>query len=81
MEPEIDCTEGCDHAAGFHKWEIEPNPYNKDFDTFVTDDDKEALRAINEAAEQAWDQSTPGSETKITVRMNGSTPSGGAEHD
>lgn len=70
MSEPSDCTEGCDHPDWFHKWEIKPNPYNKDFDTFVTDDDKEALLALNEAAEQAWDTSEPGGELKIVIRMN-----------
>lgn len=81
MSEPTDCTDGCDHAPGFHKWEIEPNPWNGDFDVMVTDDDQEALNAIKDAAEQAWDQSEPGEERIIKVRMNArSTAPTDAEH-
>ena len=39
-----------------YKWEVEPHPYDSHYDTFVTDDDAEALKAILWAAEtHLWD--------------------------
>jgi hypothetical protein len=38
------------------KWEIEPHPYDSQYDTFVTDSDNEARDAILHAAESyLWD--------------------------
>lgn len=64
-----DCTEGCsgDHV---HKWEIEPHAMNNDFDTFVCDDDMQALEALQLTAEKVWDSMSPGEERTITIRMN-----------
>jgi len=64
-----DCVEGCD---GFHvhKWEIAPHPYSNDFDAFVTDDDQEALKAIQEATEQAWDQCADGMTMTVTIKRS-----------
>jgi hypothetical protein len=53
-----------------YKWEIEPHPYTKDFDMYVTDDDEEALEAIKFAAEIAWDSSEEGEERVLKIRMN-----------
>ena len=71
---EVDCTEGCSHADGFHKWEIEPNPYGRDFDVYVTDDDAAALLAAQIALENGWDDMDEGSELTITIRMNKPKP-------
>ena len=69
-EPESpDCDEGCDEGHK-HKWEVEPHPMNSDFDTFVCDDDMQALEAIHLAAEKVWDSMEPGEERTITIRMN-----------
>lgn len=68
---ELDCSEGCsDEFPHKHKWEIEPNPYNSDFDVYVTDDDVEACEAFTEAAEQAWDRCAEGEEVAIKIRRN-----------
>jgi hypothetical protein len=67
---ETDCTEGCDHAPGFHKWEVEPNPYNSEFDTFVCDADEVALEALRTLCENKFDDLTPGDSATITIRMN-----------
>jgi hypothetical protein len=75
-----DAAEGCSCPDGSHKWEITPNPWSGDFDVLVTDDDQEALNAIKDAAEQAWDQSEPGDKRTITIRMN-AVPKGGLDHD
>lgn len=66
---ERDCSEGCSDDCK-HKWEIEPNPYNSDFDVYATDDDVDACEAITEAAEQAWDQCSEGEEIVIKIRHN-----------
>lgn len=62
-----DCNQGCDDSCS-HKWEIEPHPYSKDFDVFVTDDDQEARRAVIAAAEQAWDQCGAGIVCTVRIR-------------
>jgi hypothetical protein len=66
---ERDCSEGCSDDCK-HKWEIEPNPYNSDFDVYVTDNDGAAGAAIVAAAELAWDECEPGQEKVIKVRHN-----------
>lgn len=67
---DMDCSEGCSDDGHRHAWEIEPNPYNNDFDVYVTDDEVEACVAIIEAAEQAWDQCEEGEEIVIKIRRN-----------
>lgn len=63
-----DCDEGCDHV---HKWEISPHPYNSgDFDTFVTDSDFVAWRAVSDLAEQQWDACESGETRTITIKHN-----------
>lgn len=71
---EMDCSEGCSHPDGFHKWEIEPNPYGNDFDVYVTDDDAEALTSAKLAVENGWDAMAVGDELTITIRMNKRPP-------
>jgi hypothetical protein len=68
-DPNLDCDDGCsgDHK---HRWEIEPNPYDSDFDVFVTDKDDEAHEAIQHLATQAWDECQPGEERVIKFRRN-----------
>lgn len=68
-EDELDCSEGCDHPAGFHKWEIEPSPVG-DFDVCVTDDDGHALQLLQDLVEHKWDQIAAGEEVVIKLRMN-----------
>jgi hypothetical protein len=68
-EDEPDCSEGCDHPDGFHKWEIEPSP-SADFDYCVTDDDQHALQLLLDVAESKWDQMKPGEEVVIKIRMH-----------
>ena len=54
-----------------YRWIIEPHPYSKDYDVFVTNDDKEALDAILHAAEMyLWDDCEPGQERTLKVRHN-----------
>lgn len=54
-----------------YKWEIEPNPYTRDFDSMVTDDDNQAAEAIKYAAERSlWDDFKEGETRTLTVRMN-----------
>jgi hypothetical protein len=67
---ELDCDEGCSDDGHKHKWEIEPHPYNSDFDVYVTDDDSEALLALQKVAEDAWDGCEPGQEKVIKIRHN-----------
>lgn len=44
-----------------YKWEIWPNPYDGDYDSFVTNDDQKALDAIMDAAEShLWDDNDGG---------------------
>ena len=69
-EDDNDCSQGCDHPDGHHKWEIEPHPHSHAFDTFVCDDDKRALEALHDLVENTWDDMTPGDEKTITIRMN-----------
>ena len=52
------------------KWEIEPHPYDSDYDIFITNDDAKALQAILEAAETAWDSIEPDTEIIIKIRLN-----------
>lgn len=62
-----------------HRWEVEPHPYSSDYDCFVTDDDKEALKAIMETAEMyLWDEND-GEERTLRVKMNNSIPNN--EHE
>jgi hypothetical protein len=68
MMPERDCTEGCADDGHTHKWEITPHPYSSDLDVFVTDSDNDARGAIEDAAEQAWDQCGDGMTRTITIR-------------
>lgn len=52
------------------KWEIEPHPYDSQFDFMVTDSDEEAREAILCVAEShLWDQHDGGTRT-ITVKHN-----------
>lgn len=68
---ELDCSEGCsDEFPHKHKWEVEPNPYNSDFDVYVTDSDEESVSALVAAAESAWDECEPGYERTVTIRRN-----------
>ena len=54
-----------------YKWNIEPHPYSKDYDIFVTNDDKETLDALLHAAEMyLWDDCEPGQERTLKVRHN-----------
>lgn len=54
-----------------YKWEIEPHPYDsQQYDVFVTDDDQQALQAISDAAEAAWDDIEPGQEKILKIRHN-----------
>ena len=53
------------------KWNVEPHPYDSSVDVFVTDDDQEALNAIQRAAEMyLWDDIEPGQERVLRVRYN-----------
>jgi len=52
-----------------YKWEIEPNPYDSDYDIFATDDDQTALDALQAAAERAWDTSEEGQEKILKIRL------------
>lgn len=57
-----------------HRWEIEPHPYSRDFDYFITDNDVEARTAILEAAEMyLWD-GNEGEERTLRVTMNKDIP-------
>lgn len=67
---ELDCDDGCSDDGHKHKWEIEPHPYNSDFDVFVTDSDDEAREAVLYAAEHEWDAASPGEERVIKIRLN-----------
>lgn len=53
-----------------YKWEITPNPYNNDYDVFVTDGDDEACQALAYASENAWDQCEPGETKTLTIKHN-----------
>jgi hypothetical protein len=53
-----------------YKWEIEPHPYDSDFDVLVTDDDDAALQALLDVAEQVWDGMQSGDEQAIKIRCN-----------
>ncbi len=53
-----------------YKWEIQPHPYDSSFDFYVTDDDKQALEAIKDAAERAWDNMCPGDEATVIIQYN-----------
>lgn len=53
-----------------YKWEVEPHPYDSQYDTFVTDSDDDARDAILYAAEMLlWDQNDGGKKT-LTVTYN-----------
>jgi hypothetical protein len=67
---EIDCTDGCSHPDEFHKWEIEPNPHNNDFDVYVTDDDADALASAKLALENGWDNMEVGETFTVVIKMN-----------
>lgn len=57
-----------------HRWEVEPHPYSRDFDYFITDDDIEARTAILETAEMyLWD-GNEGEERVLKVRLNKEIP-------
>jgi len=68
----VECTDGCcdDGNDRKHKWEIEPHPYDSDFDVMVTDDDGEALEALQTAAELVWDGMEAGEEKVLKIRCN-----------
>ena len=53
-----------------YRWEIEPHPYDNQFDVMVTDDDEEARQAIIYAALAMWDQHTGGKRI-LAVTHNG----------
>ena len=53
-----------------YKWEVEPHPYSSDFDTYVTDDDQEALAAARQALENLWDDMNPGDEVMVIIKMH-----------
>ena len=61
----LGAIEGCEADGHKHKWEIEPSP-DLDFDTYVTDDDQEAIDAIN----QLWDAMIPDDEVTIKIKLN-----------
>lgn len=62
---------GVEFEADNFKWNIEPHPYSKDYDIFVTNDDQEALDALLHAAEMyLWDDCEPGQERTLKVRHN-----------
>lgn len=62
--------EGLEAEDRKYKWEITPHPYSTDFDTFVTDDDKEALKALIELSEFIWDGIESDEEKTISVKLN-----------
>ncbi len=67
---DIEDDDGAGDADGRqYKWEIEPNPYDSDYDIFVTDDDQTALDALQAAAERAWDTSEEGKEKTLKIRL------------
>ena len=54
-----------------YKWNIEPHPYSKDYDVFVTNNDNAALDALLHAAEMyLWDDIEPGQERVLRVRYS-----------
>lgn len=54
-----------------HRWEVTPHPYSSDYDMFVTDYDQDALRAVEAAAEAAWDTAVVGETRTVTIKYNG----------
>jgi hypothetical protein len=58
------------------RWEVEPHPYNSDYDVLVTDDDHEALEALRKAVEMVWDSMELNCEATITLRYNPDVPQG-----
>jgi len=59
-------------VTGTFKWEVEPHPYEEQYDTLVTNDDQQALKAIKSAAEMwLWDSNEGGTRTlKVTHNPN-----------
>jgi hypothetical protein len=57
-----------------YKWEVEPHPYDSQFDVFVTNDDGEAINALLAAAEAGFDDMDAGDELVIKVRLRPSPP-------
>ena len=57
-----------------YKWEIEPHPYDSQYDVFVTDSDEDALNAILFVAEShLWDTNDGGTRT-LKVTHNAQEP-------
>ena len=54
-----------------YRWEISPHPYSTDYDTFVTDDDNAAWKAVHDAGEMLWDKMEPGDQVTLTIVFNG----------
>ena len=52
-----------------YKWEIEPHPYSPEFDTYMTDDDQDALEAARQALENLWDDMNPGDDVMVIIKM------------
>jgi len=56
---------------GPYKWEISPHPFwPRDFDSFVTDEDKKALAGAIAAVEMQFDKCEPDEEVTVTIRHN-----------
>jgi len=62
-----------------YKWEVEPHPYDSDFDVFVTNDDGEAIKALLAAAEQGFDDMGEGDELVLRVRLRAAPPANEGE--
>ena len=53
------------------RWKIEPNPYDSDYDSCVTDSDLKALEIIKYAAEMTlWDGIEHGETLTLKVTFN-----------
>ena len=62
-----------DENGKLWRWAIEPHPYDSGYDIYVTDDDKDALAAIQYVAEFILWDGNEGGETvtmKVTLRSD-----------
>lgn len=66
----LNIDEDEDVGDGPWRWEIEPNPYDSQYDYYVTNDDNEAYQATLYAAEMyLWD-GNEGETRTLKVKMN-----------
>lgn len=62
-----------------YKWEITPNPYDSDYDVYVTDDDMDALDTMKAACEIKYDRIGTGETHVVSIKLNEDVEVGSSE--